>query len=119
MTRISKSYGLMICSLVVMVMCNSCVYVGALIMSVEEKKTVNKWKSGNYKTCIQRRSGWAGPYCYYCKVKEKKPGGLYYRKIVNEQLRAYRSACTVAFPVHERKDTIVVDLCKDTTFLTH
>jgi hypothetical protein len=118
MKHFPASYGLIISSFAALMFCNSCIYVGALLMSVETKETTDKWRSGKYKTRIQRRAGWAGPYCYYCRVKEKKLGGLYYRKIVNEQIvNGYRMNCILKFTVH-KTDTIAVNLCiKETTLI--
>lgn len=117
MKHFFTSYKLIVPCFFMTLFFSRCMYVGAFIMSREEKRTIAKWKSGNYKTRIQRRAGWAGPYCYYCRIKEKKLGGLYYRKIVNEQISAYRSTCCVAFPLYGKRDSIIINLCKDTTFL--
>ena len=68
----------------IIIMFNRCLYVGALVMSIEQKKTIDKWESGRYKTRIQRRIGWAGPHYYHCRVKVKTLGGIFYRTIVAE-----------------------------------
>jgi hypothetical protein len=110
-------HKLMVTCFFVMLFFSRCMYVGAFIMSMEEKRTIAKWKSGNYKTRIQRRAGWAGPYCYYCRIKEKKLGGLYYRTIVNEQIvKGYRMNCIIEFAVH-KTDSIAVDICNEKTTL--
>ena len=117
MKRFFKSKFIILSCFVVMLLFSRCLYVGALLMSVETRKTIDKWKSGKYKTRIQERAGWVGPYCYYCRVKEKRLGGLYYRKIVNRQTSdGYYAGYDVKF-LTNKGDTIVVNLFKDTTFL--
>ena len=96
-------------------MFNRCLYVGALVMSIEQKKTIDKWESGKYKTRIQRRIGWAGPYYYHCRVKVKTLGGICYRTIVAETFsREEYVTCIIKYPF--RKDTVAVDICRKNTY---
>ena len=117
MTQCFKSFSIVIAFLTLVLSLNSCLYVGALAMSIETRKTTDNWRSGNYKTRIQRHAAWAGPYTYSCRVKEKKPGGLFYHTIVNEPFsNGYYVNHTIKYLVH-KGDTIVVDLHKNNTFL--
>ncbi len=117
MKRFFKSYKIIISCFFAVLFFSRCIYVGALMMSVETRTTTGKWKTGNYKTRIQKRAGWAGPYCYYCRVKEKRLGGLYYRKIVNDPFsKGVYSGCTIKFSLH-KTDTIAVNVCQQNTSL--
>lgn len=116
MTLIIKRSLIVVFIFGLITMFNRCIYIGALIMSKEEKTTIDEWKSGNYKTRIQRRRGWAGPHYYHCRIKEKKIGGLYYQKIVTKSFsRESYAGCVLKFPF--QKDTIRVDVCKKNTHL--
>ena len=87
--------------------CNLPVYIA---FSHTNKKTVNNWKDKKYKVRIQDRQGWSGPHYYHCRVKEKKLGGLYYKKIISETFsREEYSNCKADFLI--RKDTMTVDFC--------
>lgn len=95
---------------------NHCMYVGALVMSIDQKTKIDEWKSKKYKTRIQRRLGWAGPPYYQCRVKIKKLGGIYYKTIIKKTFsREKYVTCIIKYPF--RKDTIAVDICKKNTFL--
>ncbi len=95
---------------------NSCSYVIVFLMVKGEKTTVDEWKTGKYKTRIQRRVGWSGPHYYHCRVKVKKLGGLYYRTVFTKSFSREKYAiCLIKYPF--RKDTIAVDVCKKNTFL--
>lgn len=111
-----KRFVIIIFLLGILTAFNSCLYVGALIMSIDQKTTVGEWKSEKYKTHIQKRLGWAGPPYYRCRVKIKTLGGIYYRTIIKETFsREAFVTCIIKYPF--RKDTIAVDVCKKVTFL--
>lgn len=109
--------ALFIPCVVVLLTCNSCLYVSAWIMARDERTTIDTFKSGKYKARIQRRIGWAGPGYFHCRIKEKKLGGLYYHKIVSETFswKDYKN-CVIRYPVH-RKDTLVINVCQKTAVL--
>jgi len=93
----------------------ACRVVGALAMAREEKTTVDTWETDNFKVRIQKRQGWAGPYYYHCRVKEKKTSGLYYKTIVSATFsRETYSTCIINYPLHQ--DTLSVDICNKKTF---
>lgn len=114
MTYILRRFGITVFLFGLIIMFNRCMYVSVLIMGMEQKTTTDKWKSGKYKTRIQRRIGWAGPHYYHCRVKAKTLGGLFYRKIISETFsREHYITCIIKYPF--RKDTIAVDICKKNT----
>jgi hypothetical protein len=88
----------------------SCNIISALTMSREEKTTVAEWKNDKYSVNIQRRQGWSGPHYYYCKVKVKKLGELFYKKLISISFsRELYCTCIIRHPLD--KDTLIIDFC--------
>ena len=107
-----KSIRVVLFSLLILccTMCIGCYHVAGLIMSMPEKGKTNKWKTEKYKVSTQSRQDWSGPKYYRVKVKKKKLGGVFYSKLVSQNIWGYDyQQCVFSLPT--RKDSVRVDVC--------